>query len=123
MNIGTDITEVDRIGKMIQNHPGFVAAVFTEKEIAYCRGKRNKYQHFAARFAAKESVMKAVGRGWLQGLLWTDIEIINLPTGQPKVEAHGTLQKAMKDKGIGSFAVSLSHCKEYAVAAVIATQE
>lgn len=123
MTVGTDITEVARIKKMVQTHPQFISTVFTEKEIAYCQGKRNKCQHFAARFAAKESVMKAVGRGWLQGIQWTDIETVTLPTGEPKIEAHGTLKKVMKEKGIRSFAVSLSHCKEYAIATVIAMQE
>ena len=91
MTVGTDITEVARIKRMVQDHPRFITTVFTEKEAAYCLSKRNKYQHFAARFAAKESVMKAVGRGWLQGIQWTDIVVLILSTGEPIVKAHGTL--------------------------------
>ena len=120
MTVGTDITEIDRIEEMSRKHSGFISSVFTKNEIAYCQGKRNIYQHFAARFAAKEGVMKAVGRGWLQGLEWTDIEIINMSAGQPEIQAHGTLQKLMREKGITSFAVSMSHCKKYATATVLA---
>ena len=120
MTVGTDITEIKRIEEMVKTHSRFVSEVYTEQEAAYCQMKKNKYQHFAARFAAKESVMKAVGKGWLQGLRWTDIEVVNLPTGKPTIKAHGTLKKAMKENGISTFAVSLSHCKEFAVATVIA---
>lgn len=120
MTVGTDITEVERIRNIIEAHPEFVYTVFTDSEIAYCQKKRNKYQHFAARFAAKESVMKAIGKGWLQGIEWTDIEIEVLPSGAPVVKPHGTLTKAMQEKGITSLAVSLSHCSSYAVATVVA---
>ncbi len=120
MRIGTDITEVERIQHMAEMHPGFITTVFTEQEIAYCEKKRFKHEHYAARFAAKESVMKAVGRGWLQGLQWTDIELVNRSSGEPAIRAHGTLQKAMRERGIASFAVSVSHCRHYAVASVIA---
>lgn len=120
MTIGTDITEVKRIEQLVNTHAQFVTRVFTPREIAYCDQKKNKYEHFAARFAAKESVMKAVGKGWLQGLRWTDIEIINLPSGEPRVNAYGTLKEVMVQKNITSLSVSLSHCKNYAVAMVVA---
>jgi holo-[acyl-carrier protein] synthase len=120
MTIGTDITEVSRIKKLAETHADFISRIFTAREIKYCEGKKNKYQHFAARFAAKESVMKAVGRGWLQGINWTDIEVINHASGEPCINASGTLKTLMEEKHITSFSVSLSHCKEYAIAAVIA---
>jgi len=122
MTIGTDITHVGRIRDMMLRHPQFIATVFTEQEVAYCEGKRNKYEHYAARFAAKESIMKAVGRGWLQGLEWRDIEVLHLPSGAPDIKAHGTLQKVMLEQKIASFAASLSHCREYAIAVVIAVR-
>jgi len=122
MRVGTDITEIGRIRQVMEAHPDFVTTVFTRQEIEYCRKKRHAYQHFAARFAAKESVMKAVGRGWLQGLEWTDIEVRTLPSGEPAIAARGSLTKAMQEKGIVSFAVSLSHCRAYAVATVIALE-
>ena len=120
MFIGTDITEIKRIRRIVHTHAQFVSRIFTPREIAYCDQKKNKYEHFAARFAAKESVMKAVGKGWLQGLSWTDIEIINLPSGEPFINPRGTLIEIMKQKNITSFSVSLSHCKDYAIAMVIA---
>ena len=122
MRIGTDIVEVSRIRELMERHPGFMAAVFAPQEIAYCEGKRRKYEHYAARFSVKESVMKAVGRGWLQGIEWTDIEVARHSSGEPFIEAGGTLQAAMQELGISGFAVSLSHCSSHATAVVIALQ-
>jgi len=118
MSIGTDITEVERLQRLMEEHPQFAPTVFTQDEIAYCRRKRNRYQHFAARFAAKESVMKAIGRGWLQGIAWTDIEVVALPSGKPAIRPHASLVQAMREQGIAAFEVSLSHCHHYAVAVV-----
>jgi holo-[acyl-carrier protein] synthase len=120
MMVGTDITEVGRIKRLVTTHSDFLTRVFTAGEIAYCAAKKNQYQHFAARFAAKESVMKAVGRGWLQGLEWTDIEVVNLPSGEPQINARGSLLKVMRERNITSFSLSLSHCTAYAIATVIA---
>lgn len=120
MRVGTDITEVARIRELMERHPEFKETVFTSHEIAYCERKRRKYEHYAARFAAKESVMKAVGRGWLQGLAWTDIEVSNLSSGEPAITAGDTLASAMQGLGIRAFAVSLSHCRSHATAVVMA---
>jgi holo-[acyl-carrier protein] synthase len=122
MRVGTDITEVRRICELMGRHPEFGPTVFTPREITYCESKRHSFEHYAARFAVKESVMKAVGRGWLQGLEWTDIEVARHGSGEPYIEAHGTLRAAMQKLGIGSFAVSLSHCRTHATAVVIAVQ-
>ncbi len=122
MRIGTDITEVRRICELMGRHPEFGPAVFTSREIAYCQSKRHMFEHYAARFAVKESVMKAVGRGWLQGIEWTDIEVARHGSGEPFIEARGTLQAAMQQLGISRFAVSLSHCRTHATAVVIALQ-
>jgi len=120
MALGTDITEVDRIRRIAQEHPQFLTTVFTPAEIAYCQSKKNPYQHFAARFAAKESVMKAIGKGWLQGIAWTDIEVVTLPSGKPEIRPGTTLAVEMRAQGIAGFEVSLSHCREYAIAVVSA---
>jgi len=120
MSIGTDITDVERIRSLARKHPQFLTTVFTEGEIAYCQRKRNTYEHLAARFAAKESVMKVIGRGWLQGIDWTDIEVVSLPSGKPEIRPHGSLLRAMREQGIAGFDVSLSHCRQYAIAVVIA---
>lgn len=120
MRVGTDITEVSRIRELMGRHAGFRATVFTPQEIDYCESKRHSFEHYAARFAVKESVMKAVGRGWLQGLEWTDIEVVRRASGEPAIAAHGSLLAAMQQLGIGAFAVSLSHCRSHATAVVIA---
>lgn len=122
MRVGTDITEVSRIRELMDLHAEFRATVFTPQEIAYCESKRHSWEHYAARFAVKESVMKAVGRGWLQGIEWTDIEIVRRASGGPCIAAHGSLLTAMQQLGIGAFAVSLSHCRSHATAVVIAVQ-
>lgn len=120
MSIGTDITNVERIRQLSQQHPRFLTTVFTEGELAYCQKKKNKYEHLAARFAAKESVMKVIGKGWLQGIAWTDIEVVVQPSGKPEIRSHGSLLQAMREQGISGFDVSLSHCRQYAIAVVIA---
>ena len=120
ISVGTDITEVARIEQLMQRHHAFADEIFTLAERRYCDRKRYPQQHYAARFAVKESVMKAVGRGWLQGIEWQDIETVVMPGGAPAVRAHGTLAAAMQQQGIASFAVSLSHCRAYAIATVIA---
>ena len=120
MRVGTDITEVGRISELMGRHPEFRSTVFTPQEITYCESKRRKYEHYAARFSVKESVMKAVGRGWLQGLEWTDIEVARRGSGEPSIAARGSLQAAMQQVGISRFAVSLSHCSTHATAVVIA---
>ena len=120
ISVGTDITEVARIKQLMQRHRAFADQIFTPGERAYCDRKRYPQQHYAARFAVKESVMKAVGRGWLQGIEWQDIETVVMPGGAPSIRAHGTLLAAMRQQDIASFAVSLSHCRAYAIATVIA---
>lgn len=108
--IGIDIIEVERIKKIAEKNPGFLQRIFTPQEISHCLKKRNKYQHLAARFAAKEAFFKALGRR----INWKEVELFNLPSGKPRLE--------IKSKERFSFVeahVSISHLAEYAVAAVI----
>jgi holo-[acyl-carrier protein] synthase len=74
--IGTDIIQVSRLERTITNNPRFVDKVFTPNEIAYCESRASKYQSYAARFAAKEAVMKAIGTGWDGKINWADIEVV-----------------------------------------------
>lgn len=123
MNIycGTDIIEIERIKESIEKmNDLFINRIYTEKEIEYCeaRGKQ-KYQHYAARFASKEAVFKAISIK-LQSkyqIEWKDIEIINDENLRPAVN----LKK--KIEGINNIDISISHCKEYAVAMVVVTCE
>lgn len=115
---GVDIIEIDRIKRAVENDKErFLKKIFTPKEIDYCEGRAAaKYQHYAARFAAKEAVSKALGVGFAKGIWWTDIEVVNDPNGRPTVILYGDAKKIAQGLGIGSLVLSLSHCHKYAVA-------
>jgi holo-[acyl-carrier protein] synthase len=113
---GIDIIEISRIKESIEDMgEKFIQRVYTQKEIEYCESKKNaKYQHYAARFAAKEAFFKAISECFPKyEITWQDIEITNDINGRPKVEL---LKNAISN--IESIDISLSHCKEYAVANV-----
>ncbi len=114
---GTDIIEIERIKKSIErNGDNFLNLIYTEEEIAYCESKKNaKYSHYAGRFAAKEAIYKAVSTLLPErfGISWKDAQIINDENGNPKVEFL-----KIEFEQIKSIDISISHCKEYAVATV-----
>jgi holo-[acyl-carrier protein] synthase len=114
--IGIDITEVSRIESLAEQHEQFLTRVYTEKEISYCNRKKNKYQHFAARFAAKESVLKALGVGWSREIKWTDIEVVNEPNGKPRINTYGEVKRLIEQKDVKEILISLSHTSHYAIA-------
>ncbi len=115
---GTDIIEISRIKESIENLGNkFLERVYTKKEIRYCESKKSqKYQHYAARFAAKEAVFKAVSTKLdnKYDIVWKNIEIVNDETGRP----HADLIE-LNIEEIEEIDVSVSHCKEYAVANVV----
>lgn len=117
MNIkcGTDIIEISRIRDSIEDTgEKFINRVYTKCEIDYCEGKKaQKYQHYAARFAAKEAIFKAISEKLEDkySICWKDIEVVNDKQGRPKVNIFGEVSK-----NIESIDISLSHCKEYAIA-------
>src|SRR5437867_7261314 len=93
VGIGTDIVECLRIGRMIETHGEiFLTRVFTEREIRYCQTKRHATEHFAGRWAAKEAILKAIGSGWKRGMDWTEMEIRNDKTGQPRAVLTGAVK-------------------------------
>jgi holo-[acyl-carrier protein] synthase len=108
--VGVDIIEVKRVETLIKKNTRFITRVFTETEISYCSSKANQYQHFAARFAAKEAFFKALG----QKINWTDVGIKNLPSGKPVLDIRAGINLPYRKAE-----VSISHLKEYAIAAVI----
>ncbi len=118
ISCGTDIIEIERIKDSIEEtNNKFLNRVFTEKEIEYCESKKiQRYQHYAARFAAKEAVFKAISIKLEDkySICWKDIEIINDSQGRPVVILQGNIQK-----NIEQIDISLSHCKEYATANVV----
>ncbi|HST12712.1 MAG TPA: holo-ACP synthase, partial [Terriglobales bacterium] len=87
---GIDIAEVPRIREAIERHgQRFLNRIFTEGEIQYCESKANRVERYAARFAAKEAGMKAIGTGWKQGVRWQDFEVANLASGRPTLQLYG----------------------------------
>ena len=114
---GVDIIEIDRIKQSIEDSQGkFCEKIFTKKEITYCESKKiQKYQHYAARFAAKEAVLKAISQllDSKYDIEWKEIEIMNDKEGRPFVNL------LKKDIPIEEIDISISHCKTYAVASVV----
>lgn len=112
LGIGIDIIEIDRIKQSINKFENrFLNKIFTEGELEYCLSKKNKYQHLAARFAAKEAIAKALATGWSKGFRWKDIEIYNEKSGLPRVKLLGNLAKFVsKDK---SLKITMSHSQHY----------
>lgn len=117
---GVDAIEIARIARAIKRQ-AFRERIFTAPERDYLRGRQAC--SWATRFAAKEAVMKALGRGWLQGVCFQDIEISADQWGKPTVSLRGGALKAARDAGITRFALSLTHSKELAIAFVIALGE
>ena len=115
ITVGTDIIEVERIKKAIEDNPHFAETVFTKKEIEYCESKKkSKYEHYAARFAAKEAVFKAISKylGNKYDISWKNAEILNEKDGRPYVNL---IDVNVNFKDID---ISLSHLKDYAIANV-----
>lgn len=112
---GTDIIEIQRIKNAIEKYEGkFQSEIFTKKEVEYCEShKLQRFQHYAVRFAAKEAIFKAISNKLSKNYQWSDFEIINNEIGKPEVFLKTEIPE------IESIDVSLSHCKEYAVASVV----
>ncbi len=117
--LGTDLIEVERVAAKIIKESGFRELVFSENEIAYCESQTNKFEHYAARFAAKEAFFKALGTGWLQGTYFNEIEIVHDENGKPELVLSGKTQDTLSTWGISKILVSLSHIKVMASAVVI----
>jgi len=116
--IGVDIIEVARIAERMETEKGLKETLFTEREIAYCETKRFRGQHYAARFAAKEAFLKALGSGWRDGIAFREIEVVNDALGRPTCLVHGRAEQAARQQGIRNIQMSLSHIKEFAGAVV-----
>jgi len=117
--LGTDLTEVERIAKKIANTPGFRELVFSAVEISYCEGKKNKFEHYAARFAAKEAFFKALGTGWLSGTAFNQVQVVNNTDGKPQLELTDETRDVVNALGQFIMHISLSHTKNMATATVI----
>jgi holo-[acyl-carrier protein] synthase len=118
---GIDIAEVERVRSALTGSYGdrFRQRVFTAAEIAYVESKANRYERYAARFAAKEAGMKAIGTGWRGGIRWTDFEVANLPSGKPTLRLHGKAAEIAGRLGVRNITLSLTHTEATGMAFVI----
>jgi holo-[acyl-carrier protein] synthase len=117
---GIDIAEVPRIAEAIERFgERFLHRIYTPGEIRYCDSKANRVERYAARFAAKEAAMKALGTGWNHGVRWRDCEVVRAPGGRPSIVFHGKAGEFAAKLGVKNAALSLTHTSEQAVAQVI----
>ncbi|MGH9667747.1 MAG: holo-ACP synthase [Bryobacteraceae bacterium] len=120
MGMGTDLAEVQRILEAAERHGRrFLERIFTPREIAYADSKANRWERYAARFAAKEAGMKALGTGWRRGVTWRDFEVTNAPSGRPTLALSGKASEIAGSLGVKGVSVSLTHTAEQALAVVI----
>lgn len=117
---GIDIAEVKRIAQAMERFgERFIQRIFTAGEISYCDSKANRVERYAARFAAKEAAMKALGTGWNRGVRWRDCEVVRMPGGRPTLTFHGKAREFAAHLGVRNIALSLTHTAEQAMAQVI----
>lgn len=117
---GIDIAEVPRIRESIKRFGDrFLSRIYTAGEQRYCDSKANRDERYAARFAAKEAAMKALGTGWNHGVRWVDCEVVRMAGGRPTIAFHGKAGEFAAKLGVKNAALSISHTKEQAFAQVI----
>jgi holo-[acyl-carrier protein] synthase len=117
---GIDIAEVPRIRHSIERYGDrFIRRIYTAGEIRYCDSKANRMERYAARFAAKEAAMKALGTGWNHGVRWLDCEVTRMPGGRPTMSFHGKAGEFAAKLGVKNIALSITHTAEQAMAQVI----
>ena len=123
LRVGVDAVGVERLERIVRGDERRQAALFTERELAYCRGKRRCYEHMAARFAAKEAVLKAFGTGMSQRIRWTDVEVLNDASGRPRIRLDGAVASFAERHGLKDLDVSLTHTEGLAIAHAISVWE
>jgi holo-[acyl-carrier protein] synthase len=122
IGLGLDATEIRRVAEAIERYgERFVRRVFTDGEIAYCRRKRDASSSFAARFAAKEAAMKALGTGMSQGVYWTGIEVVRRH-GPPQLRFHAGALARYHAMGATGSLLTLTHSRDLAIAHVMLTR-
>ncbi|MBZ5502056.1 MAG: holo-ACP synthase [Acidobacteriia bacterium] len=120
VGLGLDIAEIDRIEAAIGRHGApFIERLFTPGEVAYCESHKNRYERYAARFAAKEAAMKALGTGWRRGVRWRDIEVTRETGGKPVLRLAGVARELADRLGVKNISLSITHSGNLALAQVI----
>jgi holo-[acyl-carrier protein] synthase len=123
LGVGVDLIEVARIQRALENPrigQRVCQRVFTDAEVEYCEKRKRKYENYAGRFAAKEAVMKALGRGWGRKVGWLDIEVVLAVSGEPGISLHDKASSFARELGIEHFSLSITHTESYAIAYLIA---
>ncbi len=123
LGVGVDLIEVVRIQRALENPrigQRVRQRVFTDGEVEYCERRKRKYESYAGRFAAKEAVMKALGRGWGRKVGWLDIEVVLAVSGEPGISLHDKASSFARELGIEHFSLSITHTESYAIAYLIA---
>lgn len=118
--VGVDILEIARMQRVIERSRRFVERVFTAEEIAYCESCTYPAEHFAARFAAREAILKALGTGFSQGIGLKDVSVVHDAYGRPQARLQGRAEELAREQGICEIALSLSHTREVAAAFALA---
>jgi holo-[acyl-carrier protein] synthase len=119
VQVGIDAVAVARLERLIRDHPESHDELFTERELRYCRAKRRCADHLAARFAAKEAVLKAFGTGITQRMRWRDVEVVNETSGRPRIQLDGAVASFAQRHGLAGLDVSLTHTEGLAIAQAI----
>jgi len=120
VGLGIDIIEVSRMREAMERRGAALKKrVFTPAEIAYCESHRDPYERYAARFAAKEAGMKALGTGWRRGVRWVDFEVVRLSSGKPTLVLHGKAHEFAAKLGVKNISLTLTHTRDTALAQVI----
>ena len=119
IGLGIDMIEVERIAEKIDKGSGFRELIFSKDEIAYCEQKKNRFEHYAARFAAKEAFFKALGTGWLEGTSFKEVEITHTENGKPELSFSGDTADIIGAMHFSNILVSLTHLQSVVSAVVI----
>ncbi|HNX26100.1 MAG TPA: holo-ACP synthase [Phycisphaerae bacterium] len=119
---GIDLVDVPRLSQSIERFgEKFLDRVFTEFEQQYCDSRQKSAMvSYAGRFAVKEAVLKVLGTGWRDGIAWTDVEVRNLPSGQPVVKLYNKCDEIARELGIEKIFISISHVDSAAVGSAVA---
>ncbi len=119
IGIGIDIVSIDRLQTALKGTHSMEQKLFTPEEIRFCNSRKNQYQHFGGRFAAKEAALKALGTGWSEGISWQDVEITDGDRGEPILTFHAKAQEVFAKLGAQTTWLSITHSPEHAVAVVV----
>ena len=119
VRVGVDIVSVERIARLVTRYPAVQERLFAPEELRFCLARRNAHKHMAARFAAKEAVLKAFGTGLAHGMRWKDVEVVSGDGGRPRVVLAGEAAAFAERAGLSDLDLSLSHTDELAIAQVV----